>query len=1007
MYADRLSPLETQSFSLSYLPFLFLPFSSPSRSLSLPLPLPLRPFLLLLPPFLPLSFPAFSLALSVSCLDAKQQEFGATEQKKKKDGIRGGPSSLPVGIKPYDCGILRRDRASSKPQPTRASDYNDGLPAISTRQTQAFGLLSKRHQTATCPPPETCLRIPFKDHQQQQKQQDQQPWQQYQEQQHEQQQQQHQHGQRHRQQQKQQQTGLEGKTAAARCSRAQQLWPSSRRSGGSGPVKPRSLLKRDSSGFLGLHDASVQRSTARNPPGSKGPPGERAAATTAAGPGGDPPLLPTPSDRGEERTVSPQPKEERGSFERLSWNPRVTPPVAAAPNEEKEEGGPSHPGSEQGRPPRTCCRPRRCCAAFLLRLRLLLTQARCLPLFVEGPGGPLGCLYVKGGLRGCACCCHFSPSSASPSRDTKATTTAGAAAGGAAAAAAGVWGPLAWGFRAGGCLCGGELLLHARLIPLKMQMGRGGFRGSSRGGDKGYYGGDSLQAYQTNGRHEGPRGGGGWGPPPEGWQNRSFSGSGSRNQGRSGGGYSSSSSSNSARCWGRDQEAEGAWHARGGGGRGGRGSHGRRRGRGGEASFTRREAQGEYGREDSVKMAEAPPPLKQSIPAFCQNFAFYGASSLGPLGLVSLPVIALLGACKRYQHALECVGYQEEAHGGKGIRCCVVAPAASEIFTGGKDKKLTRWQIVQPPLQGAGGGPSGAAPEGGEVDSTGAPLLALNCLTSTDMGAEVCCLKLLGGALFAGLGDGKIKVFLASGLIRELNGHEKSVHALLLVEGVLLSADWGGCLRFWRFDETQQTFVLFQMLSVEGNVCCLQTADVPLPQQQQATQGGPPAGAPAPPLTRKVLWVGGTCLSIVDLQSMQVARVLDISDVKGNGPPLVLSILPFNDFLLVGFASGAITAYTADGEREYCYSSDYLSTMEGLISPEGPVLIYGGRRSSLRVLKVPEFEERGSLAAHESGDLKAVCALGGTHFVSCGDDGAIAIWKWAVQQDAAAAQHKP
>lgn len=41
------------------------------------------------------------------------------------------------------------------------------------------------------------------------------------------------------------------------------------------------------------------------------------------------------------------------------------------------------------------------------------------------------------------------------------------------------------------------------------------------------------------------------------------------------------------------------------------------------------------------------------------------------------------------------------------------------------------------------------------------------------------------------------------------------------------------------------------------------------------------------------------------------------------------SILPFNDFLLVGFASGAITAYTADGDRQYCFASDYLSTMEG------------------------------------------------------------------------------
>lgn len=44
------------------------------------------------------------------------------------------------------------------------------------------------------------------------------------------------------------------------------------------------------------------------------------------------------------------------------------------------------------------------------------------------------------------------------------------------------------------------------------------------------------------------------------------------------------------------------------------------------------------------------------------------------------------------------------------------------------------------------------------------------------------------------------------------------------------------------------------------------------------------------------------------------------------------------------------------------------------------------------------ISEKGSLPAHDMGDLKAVCALGTTHFVTCGDDGAIAIWKWAQPQ---------
>ncbi|CDJ39866.1 hypothetical protein, conserved [Eimeria tenella] len=519
-------------------------------------------------------------------------------------------------------------------------------------------------------------------------------------------------------------------------------------------------------------------------------------------------------------------------------------------------------------------------------------------------------------------------------------------------------------------------------------MNRGGYRGAQRGrGDRDYHG--PPPSFRTNGRYEGPRGG--WGPPPEGggggpWGERGPPGS-SRSGGR-GGGYGGP---NAGRCWGREEAPGASWYGNSSGGprgaprgapRGPPGSYCRRRGRG-DGARGRYEQQGEYSREDSVKMKEAPPPPKQGAPPFCQNFAYYGECRFG-------------SRC-RYAHAIECVGYQEEAHGGKSVRCCVVNPAASEIFTGGKDKKLMRWQITQAAPQGPGGnGGAGAAGNfGGELDSSGEPLLGLSCLTCTDLGAEVCCLKMLGGALFAGLADGRIKAFLANGDVKELQGHSKSVYCLLLVEGVLVSGDWGGEICFWKFEEATQAFTKVHSLQVEGSVCCMQTADVPLAAAAAAAPA--PLGTPpvAQPASKKVLWVGGTALSIVDLQSLQVLRVLDISDVKGNGPPLVLALLPFNDFLLVGFASGAITAYTAEGERQYCFASDYLSAMEGLISPAGPVLVSGGRNSSIKVLKVPEFEEQGTLPAHEAGDVRAICPLGNSHFVTCGDDGAIAIWKWA------------
>ena len=56
----------------------------------------------------------------------------------------------------------------------------------------------------------------------------------------------------------------------------------------------------------------------------------------------------------------------------------------------------------------------------------------------------------------------------------------------------------------------------------------------------------------------------------------------------------------------------------------------------------------------------------------------------------------------------------------------------------------------------------------GDVDSSGEALLELRLLSCTDIASEVVCLKLLEGALFAGLADGSIKAFLANGSVMDL-----------------------------------------------------------------------------------------------------------------------------------------------------------------------------------------------------------------------------------------------
>ena len=97
-------------------------------------------------------------------------------------------------------------------------------------------------------------------------------------------------------------------------------------------------------------------------------------------------------------------------------------------------------------------------------------------------------------------------------------------------------------------------------------------------------------------------------------------------------------------------------------------------------------------------------------------------------------------------------------------------------------------------------------------------------------------------------------------LLLLLQGHEKSVYSLLLVEGVLISADWGGLICFWKYEKETETFIKAHALHTNGSISCMQTADIAAAQgaPQGVQQGGPPgapenaANPPAPtPQTKK------------------------------------------------------------------------------------------------------------------------------------------------------------
>ncbi|PFH33541.1 zinc finger (CCCH type) motif-containing protein [Besnoitia besnoiti] len=371
--------------------------------------------------------------------------------------------------------------------------------------------------------------------------------------------------------------------------------------------------------------------------------------------------------------------------------------------------------------------------------------------------------------------------------------------------------------------------------------------------------------------------------------------------------------------------------------------------------------------------------------SYCKNFAFSGQCKFG--------------ARCRYPHKLQCVGWALEAHGGHAVTCCALNTATPtglpEVYTGGKDRFLRRWGVVvaeegNPTVEGAR---QAFEPEE-------APLwLEFECLQELQLQSEPRAMLFTEGVLFLGLDDGLVLALMPSGEMKELRRHTSAVHALVVIDAVLVSAEWEGRVCLWKFENNE--FVLAKELDLPGKITCLKDLSVPNISPQAAadgaTNGQPPAGEPA---ERRFLWVGGTNVTILDLLTMNAVATLDVSDAAASraaerrGLALALSLIAYEKCMLVGFSSGVVKAYSATGQEQFRYDSPYLSAMEGVVSPDGPLLVFGGADSAFHVLKLPQFEETGMLAAHEEGDVKVIRFLSPEFFVTCGEDGVLCMWRW-------------
>ncbi|KFG64961.1 zinc finger (CCCH type) motif-containing protein [Toxoplasma gondii RUB] len=395
---------------------------------------------------------------------------------------------------------------------------------------------------------------------------------------------------------------------------------------------------------------------------------------------------------------------------------------------------------------------------------------------------------------------------------------------------------------------------------------------------------------------------------------------------------------------------------------------------------------GRRGENDASEssMQEAPDaPLPPS--AYCRNFAFSGQCKFGV-------------RC-RYSHSLQCVGWALEAHAEQPITCSAVNSATAdgvpEVFTGGKDRFVRRWAVVV----AQAGNPTASPGASGDEASL---WLEFECRQEVAVDSEPTTMFFTEGVLFVGLQNGLVLALMPSGELKQLRRHGSAVHALVAIDAVLVSAEWEGRICVWKFENND--FVIAKELDVPGKLTCLKDLCVARPLGDSAT-------APTPGDTeRRFLWAGGTGLTIIDLASMNVVCSLDISDsacARGRERrpmPLALSLVAYESSMLVGFSSGVVKAYSASGQEQFRYDkSAYLSTMAGVMSPDGPLLLFGGPRGAFHALTLPQFEETGQLSAHEEGDVKSILFLSSEFFVTCGEDSVICVWRWAKPQTASSA----
>ncbi|CAE7474023.1 ZFWD3 [Symbiodinium sp. CCMP2456] len=296
---------------------------------------------------------------------------------------------------------------------------------------------------------------------------------------------------------------------------------------------------------------------------------------------------------------------------------------------------------------------------------------------------------------------------------------------------------------------------------------------------------------------------------------------------------------------------------------------------------------------------------------------------------------------------------------GDAVNCMLMADG--KIYTGGRDEYLFVWK------------PDRAA--NGEIQ------LSQDC-PPIHLGASITSLfyEPTSKWLFCGLWNGEVRAFCKEPMRDDrLQGHRRSVTALQVHSGVLISGSNEGTVRLWTFNG------------------------------QSFQPHGQPLTNPSGPVTavrvlNDALWVGGyegiTCF---DLGSLQARGTIPSSNH-------VTGLLDFQAFMIATFRNGEVNIYDASGSQIFHRppSGEHVSNtaLELMVHPstQKPLLLCGQVQGYVTAFDLPEFRPRGSFCVKERSDVKAIVDVKSDGmFATAGLHGDICIWQWGAPVGGASA----